>query len=91
MEDTNEILRHEVFVSGTAEGLSRSLGVLKTAAVKYINEHDLTANVLNLSESIYAWARSKQPGVSRASVTVWFRYPRGEENPPRRDSWRDSE
>ena len=51
MEDTNETLRHEVFVSGTAEGLSRSLGVLKTAAEKYINEHDLTANVVNLSES----------------------------------------
>ena len=87
MADMNETLRHEVFISETADGPSRSLSLLKAAAETYVNEHDLTDNVISITESIYEWGRVHQPGVSQATVTVWFQRTLREENPPRRDSY----
>lgn len=62
-----------------------SLEKLKSTVEDYVNEFGLTPKVVNISESIYAWARGKHSGVSRAFVTLWFWYPRDEANPTRRD------
>ena len=63
---------------------------LKEACETYVNENELGDQVINVSEAIYAWAR-EEAGVSRAFVTVWFRYPHGQRNPPRRDTFRRSQ
>ena len=91
MDKTSKTLRHEVFTSAAKTGPWQSLGVLKNAAEEYINEHSLVEDVVNISESIYAWARDTSGGVSRSFVTVWFRCPRGVENPVRTDLCREEE
>lgn len=88
MGSTPKTLRHEVFVSDGRTGPWVSLDVLKEAVESYINENELSEHVINLSETIYAWARGEAEGVSRAFVTVWFRFPKGQENPARSDSWK---
>ena len=79
-------LRHEVFTLGSDSKLGpwESLDRLKSGAEEYINANNLSDRVVNVSESIYAWALPTS-GVTRAFVTVWFRYPDTEENPARQD------
>ena len=80
-------LRHEIFFSVEEMGPWQSLKELKTGLETYVNENQLGNTVVNISESIYAWARGETSGVSRAQVTVWFTYPQGKNNPPRTDSY----
>ncbi len=91
MDEKRKTLRHEVFSSAAKTGPWQSLAVLKNAADEYINENALAEDVINISESIYAWARDTSGGVSRSFVTVWFRCPSGVENPVRTDLWREEE
>ena len=87
MEDVRNTLRHEVFVSAERTGPWQSLEELKKGVASYVNENRLETNVVNISESIYAWARGDSSGVSRAQVTVWFTCPEGKSNPPRKDTF----
>ncbi len=91
MDKRSKTLRHEVFSSAAKTGPWQSLGVLKNAAEAYVNEHSLAEDVVNISESIYAWARDTSGGISRPFVTVWFQCPLGTENPVRTDLWREEE
>ena len=87
MGNPQNTLRHEIFFSVEEAGPWQSLQELKSAVQTYINENQLADSVVNLSESIYAWARGETSGVSRAQVTVWFTYPQEKNNPPRTDSY----
>ena len=87
MVDSRNNLRHEIFFSVEEAGPWESLKELKTGVERYINENKLGDRVVNLSESIYAWARGETSGVSRAQVTVWFTYPEEYNNPRRTDSF----
>ena len=88
MGDIRKTLRHEVFISATRTGPWESLKEIKEAAVTYVNENQLEGHLTNISESIYAWTREESSGVSRAQVTVWFRYPQDESSPARNDSYK---
>ena len=88
MGDVRNTLRHEVFVSATRSGPWESLKDIKQAAVSYVNENQLEGHLTNISESIYAWTREESSGVSRAQVTVWFKYPQDESNPSRDDPFK---
>ena len=61
-----------------------SLDRLKSGTEEYINANNLSDRVVNVSKAVYAWALPTS-GVTRAFVTVWFRYPGTEENPARQD------
>ena len=87
MEDIRKTLRHEIFFSVEQTGPWQSLKELKTGVETYVIENQLEQRVVNISESIYAWARGESSGVSRAQVTVWFTFPQGKNNPSRTDSY----
>lgn len=76
-------LRYEIFSTESRTGPGVGLDKLKEIAHSYINQNDLADRLVNISESVYAWARGDRAGVSRATVTVWFRYPDGQDNPVR--------
>ena len=85
MNPVQNTLRHETFAADADMGPWESLERLKGVVEDYVNEFKLTPNVVNISESIYVWARGEE-FLSRAFGTRWFWYPRDEASPTRHDS-----